>query len=222
MEATRPVAARLEGKTMWNWINEYSGALSVLANLGMLVIWALYLQLFLVTFLRQRRANILVTRGAGDGVDARCLVSNMSSEPVYIQSVLATVISGEREHTLPVTDTEDSERADRSSSLSSLSSQGPLDTGQILDLGPFSRLIDRVLRAHDEVPHSAEGVRTCEELELTVIGAYGQTTLGVAAKRRFRLEGEDQSILVPTSIDTEQIRSRRGRRYVREVLAEHR
>ncbi len=207
---------------MWTWINENAAVLNVFLNAGMLAIWGVYLHVFLTTFIRQRSATILVTRGAGEGVNARCLVTNMSTEPVYIQSVLATVISKDRALTLPVTDSENSEEADLESSISSLSSQGPLSMGQIRDLGRFSDLIERVLRNADEDPGRMDARGEFDELELTVIGAYGQATLGMAAKRRFRLEGEDSQRLVPTSIDTEQIRSRRGRRYVRELLAQHR
>ncbi|ESR26608.1 hypothetical protein [Lutibaculum baratangense] len=50
---------------MLQWINSNSGALDVIANIGMLLIWLVYLPLFLASYGRQRKAKILVNRGVG-------------------------------------------------------------------------------------------------------------------------------------------------------------
>jgi hypothetical protein len=76
---------------MLDWISEHHRVLSVLTNIGMLFVWIVYLQLFLSSYKRQTRPKILINVGAGRSIDARCLLSNMSSEAIYVESLIATL-----------------------------------------------------------------------------------------------------------------------------------
>ena len=58
-----------------NWIAEHSDLINVLSNIGMLVVWITYLQVFLAGYKRQRKATILINRGGGKGFGAHCLVT---------------------------------------------------------------------------------------------------------------------------------------------------
>lgn len=62
---------------MMNWVAQHSSALQVLLNGLMVLIWILYLQIFLTSFRRQRRSDVLITVGAGVGLAARCFVTNL-------------------------------------------------------------------------------------------------------------------------------------------------
>src|SRR3546814_9936598 len=74
---------------MWEWLAGNAEALNVLANVGMLIVWISYLQLFLAGYRRERRSKILVNRGAGTDMTAHCLLTNMSAESIYVQSIVA-------------------------------------------------------------------------------------------------------------------------------------
>ncbi|WP_367715025.1 hypothetical protein AB2N04_13975 [Nitratireductor sp. GISD-1A_MAKvit] len=76
---------------MWNWLEEYHGSVSALASVLTLVIWTLYFQILLSSYRRTLRAKILINRGAGQHLDAHCLIANMSAEPIYIEAVLVDV-----------------------------------------------------------------------------------------------------------------------------------
>ena len=67
---------------MWQWIDQNSGALNVLLNLGILVVWSFYLQLFVAGYRRERSSKILISCGAGEAADTHCFVCNMSAEAI--------------------------------------------------------------------------------------------------------------------------------------------
>ena len=69
------------------WIAQHSQAISALTSIGTLLVWVIYLQIFVSSYRRQLRATLLITHGAGDGLEARCLLSNMSSGAVHVASV---------------------------------------------------------------------------------------------------------------------------------------
>lgn len=204
---------------MWTWITENSGGLSAIANVAMLLVWVTYLHLLLMTFLRQRRPNLILNRGAGAGLEARCLVSNMSAEPIYIQSVLVTIRTAEDQHTLAVTDMETlEEQAGERRHLSELTRQGPLDSGGFMDLGSFEALAERAARESGIASDNDELVDRLEGVEICVIGAYGPDTLLVAASREFRIDKARNRILVPLTTGTRQIRNWFKRRRIRRML----
>ena len=43
------------------WLSSHSAALGVIVNAAMLVVWIVYLNIFLVSYLRRRRQCILIT-----------------------------------------------------------------------------------------------------------------------------------------------------------------
>src|SRR5690606_25677631 len=102
-----PPAASAADRAIAEWMSQRQEFLNLLVNLGMLVVWIAYLQLFLANFRRQRRPNILINFGAGSGLSARCLVSNMSSEAIYIESIIAKLEGDGTTQTCAVTDLED-------------------------------------------------------------------------------------------------------------------
>ncbi|TNC60456.1 hypothetical protein FHG71_22030, partial [Rubellimicrobium roseum] len=80
---------------MLDWLSANSDAVNVVLNLAMLLVWIVYLQVFVSSYRRQRRANILISVGGGSGLDARCLVSNMSEGAIYIRSLVLDLITAE-------------------------------------------------------------------------------------------------------------------------------
>ena len=87
----------------------------------MLLVWIAFLQVFVSSYRRQKRPNILIHRGAGSELEARCLISNMSAEPIYIESLIATVETVDGRWSCPVTEADEGR-----SDLTLATRQGPM------------------------------------------------------------------------------------------------
>lgn len=184
------------------WISSHGQLISALTGVGMLLVWVVYLQVFISSYRRQLRATLLIARGVGDGLEARCFLSNMSSGPVYVQSVIITLETAEGTLIRPATDIQDGE-----GSPIERTRQGPLQPGGIRDIGSFRSLICHAFEAADD---QAEIVRA---MVIEILGVYGSEDLPVGARRRFVLTKTQGRIrLQGDTIETQQIRKRRERR----------
>ncbi|MEX1234654.1 MAG: hypothetical protein WEB56_06670 [Roseovarius sp.] len=205
---------------MWEWIAENSAGLNVVISVVTVFVWVGYFQLLFLSFRRQRRTRILINRGAGRGTDARCLISNMGAEPLYVISIIGTLEKGGTSMSAEISDL-DSHEVGEVSKSSEATNQGPLESGEFMDIGKFSALMARCARALGE---SEENVsERFDGLKLTVIAAYGADDLSVGATRRFVLETRDGwTKLDPERISTRQLRARRERRELEKLLYDYR
>ncbi|WP_108460441.1 hypothetical protein [Devosia naphthalenivorans] len=201
-----------------NWIAEHSDLINVLSNIGMLVVWITYLQVFLAGYKRQRKATILINRGGGKGLGAHCLVTNMSAGPIYIHTLIARLEGPDETIACPVTEPDDAEDWQEPSDLKLWTRQGPLESGKVRDMGTMQAIFDHVQSKR----MSADAVwptNDAKELELQVVAVYGSEDVMVAARRRFQIiheQGERE--LRPLTVAAEQIRSRRERRRIVQML----
>ncbi len=196
---------------MWNWIETNHQVISALANIAMLLVWIAYLQVFVSSYRRQKRSNILINRGAGAGLEARCLISNMSAEAIYIESLIASVATAEGRWSCPVT-----ELPEGCSHLKTR--QGPLKAGQLVDIGSFRSLIEPVLRggAGRRDADAPDGFESLVAFEIKVIAVHGSEDLLAGATRRFDLiRRQDRLLVRGHEVGTHQIRSRRERENLR-------
>ena len=204
---------------MHNWISEYHQTLSLLVNIGMLLVWIAYLQLFLRNYRRQTQPKILINIGAGRSIDARCLISNMGSDAIYIESLIATVETNDGRWECPVTDAQ-ALAQDQEQSLRNMTAQGTLKQGEMMDIGSFRDLARHVVRESDcPVPSEAEFPEELTAIEVQAIADFGPDDLLIGAKRRFEVVREDGGwVLGKHTPHTEQIRSRRERREIKRRL----
>lgn len=198
---------------MWQWLTDNHGAVSAFTSILMLGVWMAYLQLFYVNFRHQVRPRILINRGAGHTTASRCIITNMSPETVYVDTVvIEAMIDGEmRICSLSDLDRLVDQAADRRTDLF----QGPVGSGEYLDLGPYGDLIALALaRGEDETLSDVDAVT------LTLVGSYIWRDQLVAATRTFDLDHtvEGPAKMVPRGIMTRQIRSARERRMIRKML----
>ncbi|WP_230534374.1 hypothetical protein [Microvirga roseola] len=194
---------------MWEWIASNHQVMGVLANIAMLLVWIAYLQVFVSSYRRQKRPSILINRGAGSGLEARCLISNMSAEVIYIETLIATVETTEGRWSCPVT-----ELLEGRSDLKLATRQGPLQTGHFVDIGSFQRLIEPVLqrRAGLRGAITSDDLESLVAFEIKVIAVHGSEDLLAGATRRFDLiRSQGQLLLKGHAVGTQQIRSRRKR-----------
>lgn len=206
---------------MLQWIQNHHQILSVLLSLGMLLVWVVYLQVFMSNYRRQTRPKILINRGGGSGLETHCLVSNMSSEAIYIESIIVELETAKGRRTCPVTELEDIEEWNEPNDLNLRTRQGPLQGGHVRDMGSFKSILDHVLRSrngHGELIGLDEWDRLTS-LEVKIVAIYGTEDLLVGARRRFNIDRrDDEASLRPATVGTVQIRSGRERKQIAELL----
>jgi hypothetical protein len=155
---------------------------------------------------------ILIHRSVGDDEAARCFVSNMGAEPIYLVSLIADLdIEGERRSAV-ITDRGEWREENNPASATT---QGPLASGNYLDVGSFKDLMDR---ADSTVPGASD---KAERLVLTAVASYGYGAKLVAARREFALRiHNDRRVIHPTDIITQQLSGPLARRRVKRRLME--
>lgn len=204
---------------MWQWFLEHTQVFSVALSFAMLIVWVIYLQLLLVQFRGTKRSTILITRAAGRGMRSRCLVTNMSSQPLYVSSLIATVHVRGRQIELALTDLRELP-GDLGEDPRSLMGQGSLATGQFMNIGHFDDIVATLLEANDETDVQMDEV---EQFDLTVVALYALEDLPVGATRSFHF---DRAVakgpkVQPLSIETDQIRQRKRRKELLRKTQKH-
>lgn len=205
---------------MFDWIIENSDQLNLAANWAMVGIWVLYLQVFLRSFRRQTLPKIVINRAAGSTLDAACFVSNMSSDAIYIESVLVEIQAGSETHGCTITDFEMFDGEDPGDDPKLRTFQGPLGPSHYTSLGKFGDLIASVARRtgndDDKMKSSGDAIM----VEITIIADYASEDLLIGAKRKFKATWEDSHWkLAAETPETKQIRSRRKRKEIHDLIA---
>ncbi|KHK93624.1 hypothetical protein LK12_01280 [Novosphingobium malaysiense] len=185
----------------------------------MLVVWMTYLQLIYLQFRSARQTRILITRAAGRHMRSRCLITNMSSQPVYVTSLIGTLHIGGRDIELALTDLQDLP-GDLGNDPRSRMAQGSLNTGQYLDIGRFDTLVDLMLEANKETEIEVGDV---ECFDLAVVAFYGWEHLPVGATRRFHFVPDSGGgvKVQPLTAAAEQITRKSKRRELLRTVEQH-
>ncbi|OHV09690.1 hypothetical protein [Kushneria phosphatilytica] len=216
--------------TVWSWITANATVFSGLTSVGMLLIWGIYLQLILHNFRMQRRPQIIINRGRGRDINSLCLISNMSQEAVFIETIFAQLETSRGSWFIDITDIVD-EHAGRhdqqnqtgadTHSLSQMTHQGPLNKGQYMESGTFGLLIRRIAETNGlELNETCRPRPTDVELyslSICLIAVFGNEKRPIGARRRFRLIDDEQGrlSLIPDEPGTRQLNSRRHRLEIR-------
>jgi hypothetical protein len=200
---------------MMEWLTEHVDLVSAVSSLGMLVIWILYLQLFFLTYQKQRRPNLFIHQASGFDLDSRCVVANMSETAVHVAAVLVDVERGEDRRTFQPRPDGDRDGDDPLSQTR----QGPLPSASYMDVGSFGVLLDTV---DDASPESGAGDDTVDALvTVRVVAFVGSELYPVGAERRFEVHGRrDGADVRPVSTLPKHFSNRRGRRIARRWLEE--
>lgn len=198
------------------WVAQHSPVLQVFLNGLMVLIWILYLQIFLTSFRRQRRPDILITVGAGVGLKARCFVTNLGLEPVYLLDLLVEIETEEGMQQARITDR--TELSDEElKNPAEATNQGPLKSGEFIDIGSFETLVKRA----SSEDHPFRPGADVFSIEITALIATATTSSLAGASRKYvvRCDEDGRIQLFPTNIIATQIRSRAGQRRLRKKLS---
>jgi len=196
---------------MLQWLTNHAELAGLVIQLATLAVWALYLHLLLMNFLRQRHSVILITRGTSRGSAARCLVTNMSAEPIYLLGTFVAFRGSDSPDTdkwIEVTERDELE-SDELNDLTEATNQGPLSTGEVRDIGDFATMERRARgRAPDGLPEQPE------EMSVMVVAASGHAAKLVGCRQSFAIShGDEDADYVPRHVVPKQIRNLRRSRF---------
>ncbi len=196
-----------------DWIRQNAEILQLGLGVISAVVWLAYLQILYLGFVRQRQAVIMIGHGAASDDRARCIVTNMGTEPIYVIAVLAKLTIDGKPYKASVIDREELDIEDLEDPLKR-TTLGPLKSGAYMDLGSFK---DLIWRAQQRLGLARDS--RVEEIELTVGAASGHATKLVVATRAFRREdgAEGSAVIQPATLLTRQVR---GGWHRRKILAQ--
>lgn len=197
---------------MMEFLTENVEIVQIAASLATTIVWLVYLHIFLSGYIQQRRSSILINRGGGPDMKARCLVSNMGAQPAYLLDVLASLDTGDAPAVASVVDRQEL-RKEELDQPANVTGQGPIPSGGYVDIGSFEDVARRA-------GHSAEDADLQDRcLKLVAVCATNQANHVVAAVREFDLVPRDEGVrLAPRKLEARQIRSRRLRRKITSML----
>lgn len=210
------------------WLNDNAQAISAAASICTLLVWVFYAQLLYNSYVRQRRPRMIINRGRGVGVDAICLISNMSSEAIYIQHLVAVVHTHKGSYSLDVVEYQqqrseqqtDSHQQGAQQITSYRTHQGPLASGDYLNIQSFGDIVQQVKEYWEIDDNLLYGQKI--QLEIRVIAIYGSEDMPTGASRTFNLDlnASPNHQLIPESVDTDRLNSRGQRKRVLEWVKE--
>ncbi len=206
---------------MWEWLKDNHGVVSALSGILTLVIWTLYFHLLYSNYRRLRRPRILINRGAGHTVEARCIVANMSAEAIYIEAVLISLGGGNDEDEPMVCSLSelDTARAKDDEDPRRGWLQGPLQSGELIDIGTYQDLIDKAAGGPGDGEASHSPQRDRSQLTITIAATYLSQDGLVAAEREFELDrAVTPTRLRPRATYARQIRSASARRSIERLM----
>ncbi len=200
VEALR--ASAMQGdRSVWEWITQNSQTLNTVLNAGMVAIWVFYLQVFLVSYRRQKRTVLHLDRGAADDETARCIVTNMGQEPTYIAAIVVDLIFEDRRERALVTDRHEMPDEKLNQPLEK-TNKGPLASGEARDVGSFWDLAERAHRRLD-IDVRMEDLRA---MEVMAVAASNQAQKLIGGYKRFSVFRSDQiRAFAPEQVITRQI-----------------
>ncbi|MGY6697342.1 MAG: hypothetical protein ACXIUW_15130 [Roseinatronobacter sp.] len=161
-------------------MSEHAELLNVGLNAAMVVIWAVYLQLFLSNHLRNIRSTIHIDLGAAQGPRSRCLVTNLSSGAIYIQGIVADLQSNDHTARTVITDRDEVSETDVQDPMAR-TNRGTLHEGQTVDIGSLEDLVHRAKIRLDET----WSPDTLDAVTITVVALTGQGDRLVGASKTF-------------------------------------
>ncbi|MCI0510305.1 hypothetical protein C8E00_101512 [Chromohalobacter marismortui] len=214
---------------MLEWLNNNSGALSTIASFCTLAVWLFYAQLLYLGFARQRRPRIIINRGLSKSPDGMCLISNMSSEAIFVSNVMGVLHTSQGEYACDLTDYTRTDNSGEEQHEEHATRQGPLASGDYHKVCSFREIIDHIAEGH-QLNIDRNSLTLEEEmlrmLEIRLIAIYGSENRPVGAYRCFMLEKKDldpnvknqDCHIIPTSFDTHRLSRRWHQKRIRKWL----
>lgn len=194
------------------------GWISTACDVLMVLIWAVYLQLFFRNLRRSSRPSMIIHHAQGNDPQALCLFVNMSKDPIHVQCVNAYIKSAQGDITRYVTDYR--RLTDDEQPIHSRLREGPIQPGGYLELGSFEDIL--LGRQSDEGIHAGpQELEGYEQLQLCIAVTHGPSEHHIGVRRTFAIEHHQDRVEIKAfSIYTEQLVTRNKRKIVRKWVEE--
>lgn len=202
---------------MWNWLAENASPIQAAVGAITALVWVVYLQILVSGLRRQGRTEILIHLGGSQSLDARAFISNLGFEPIYVLEILLTIWSTDGERETSIADRTEMAKEDLSNP-SATTFQGPLKSGEFIDIGSFEDLLKRARwNTSDDLDPGAT-----KRVEVKVAAISAASSAVVASKRLFYVECDgDKCRIRPKTLYATQIRSWSGRYKLKRELQEN-
>lgn len=199
---------------MLRFLLDHVDVVNAVLNGFMVLIWTAYLHIFLINHIRQSRSVIHIDIGSAKGARSRCLVTNLSPTPIYVQGLVAELVhNGSRARTI-VTERNEISEEDVQDPLAR-TNRGTLDPGQTVDIGSLSEIVTRARISIGE-DWSADRI---DSVTITVVAIPGLSDCIVGAAKTFNAEHcAGQLRFTSDKILTDQLRPRQTRRHFSHIL----
>jgi hypothetical protein len=195
---------------------EYAPLISAGASVLMLAVWGVYLDLFWRSYRRQHSAKIVIGLGEGMGLDALCLVSNMSAAPIHLEGVIVVAEREGRRWAKAITSLSEIERERPKKP----SREGPLKSGDYIVLGSFRQLVE--LAKGPPADPVEEGRPPLDAIAVWIVADLSTESELVFARRRFLIGCRGMAVVFrPEELETRCIRRAHERAEIEEIFRRH-
>ncbi len=164
---------------------------------------------------------LVVNQSEGRTLETRCFVTNMSREPVHVQSVVATVRTDSDTHSAHITDAEDIRTSGTKTGWQRMTRQGPLLPGTMVDMGTFACILDYATQSCSDDRRFLGSKLEAQAISMgiTILGIYSTEDLLIGASRTFEFDHARTPVeLRATTALTRQIRRKsEHKRLLREL-----
>lgn len=203
---------------MLEWVSDNGAALSVASNFGMLIVWVVYLGTFLRQYRRQTQPKIVINRAAGRSLDAECFISNMSTEPIYVEAIIVSFETEGKCWSATVTDIVRRDGEDIPDDPRQRTRQGPMRSGDYMPVGSFNGLLERFVEESPDLEAIDNDDFEKASLRVKILADYASEELVIGAERVFDFAQDGSDWFLRSGTSTHQIRSRRQRRRAQEQV----
>lgn len=160
------------------FLEPHASSITAVANIVMVLVWAVYLQLIYRRYRYQMRPRVLINLTRFGEIH----LCNMGSQAIYLQCLQSLLKTDGRERLTDLTDRMNVERLN--------TGQGTVGAGQSCNLGS----VDALLRlARKEERHSENGEQV---LQLRAVVLYGSDEEPMGVSRSFEISSEEESFLL--------------------------
>ena len=222
---------------LWGWITDNAIVVGGLASIGHVLIWGIAMQVAVSDARNLRRPAILIKHGKARRVEGPCLVSNMGHGVVFVEFIMARLVTDRQTLVCDITElTDEDTRQQRPSSDEDTTDEGDTDKGGgeeegelVTRMGPLNSMqymqasrFDRIL-AHAARQHGLrlendytfkDSDETLKAIEINLIAIQATEKRPIGARRRFNLiRGKDNQLMLASERDnTHMLTSWRARR----------
>ncbi len=202
-----------------DWFANNTHVASAIANVGLLVVWIVYAHVLYQDLRSKQRPRIIIDymRMSGDG--AACVVTNLSTAPIYLECVIGVIISDDGEVAAAVGDRDllEAHSADARELVARMR-QGPMEPGELIWVGTIKEIATRAAENADDPEQQLQALKA---LEVRVVATMSSEDKPIGAWKRFDIEmpADGSEHIKAQRLDTVQMKTRREKRRVLAWLA---